>query len=92
MADLVPKEHLKDVSFTIQTIDCIACSPIFRRALLRVGGVIEVKELPMTNKIVVVFDGSRLGRQALVDEISRTSQKAGFGGKVIFHRQSATYD
>jgi cation transport ATPase len=83
---LVPKERIEEVSFTIQTIDCIACSPIFRRALLKVEGVVEVRELLMTNRIVVVFDGSRLGRQAMVNEIRRTSQKAGFGGKIIFHR------
>ncbi len=75
----------EELSFTVQTIDCILCSPIFRRPLARIDGVLEVKELPITNKIVVLFDGTRLGRARLSEEVTRVAEKAGLGGKIIFH-------
>lgn len=75
----------QEMSFTIQTIDCITCSPVFRHHLGKIIGVLEVKELPITNKIIVVFDGTQLDSQKLEQEINKISQKAGFGGKVIFH-------
>ena len=46
----------------------------------------EVKELPITNKIVVVFDEARLERSILLQEIERISQRAGYGGKIIIQR------
>lgn len=73
-----------ELSFTVQTIDCIACTPVFRRHLGKIGGVLEVKELPMTNKIIVVFDGTLLDRSSLERQISKISEKAGFGDKIIF--------
>lgn len=86
MTKSISGDRPEEVSFTVQTIDCIVCTPVFRRALNKVEGVIEVKELPITNKVVVVFDGMRLNRQGLVQEIRRISEKAGFGEKIIFHR------
>ena len=82
----VPQQRRQQISFTIQTIDCITCTPVFRRTLGKIPGVLEVKELPITNKIIVVFDDSRLNRESLASEIGRISQRAGFGDKVIFHR------
>lgn len=72
------------LSFTVQTIACIACTPVFRRHLGKIGGVLEVKELPMTNKIIVVFDGTLLDRSALEGEIRKISERAGLGDKIIF--------
>ena len=80
------KARPQELSFVVQTVDCIACSPFFRRALGKIDGVIEVKELPITNKIVIVFDGSRLERKNLVEEVTNTAAKAGLGGKIIFVR------
>jgi copper chaperone CopZ len=74
------------VSFTVQSIDCIACTPAFRRNLERLPGVLSVKELPITNKIIVEYDDSKLGIEALTSEIRSVSRWAGFGDKVIFHR------
>ena len=82
MASVV-RERRQELAFTVQTIDCIACSPFFRRSLTKVEGVLEVKELPITNKIVVVFDEARLERSILLQEIERISQRAGYGGKII---------
>lgn len=80
------EKKLRELSFTVQTIDCIICSPVFRRHLGKIGGVMEVKELPITNKIIVVFDEAQIDEQTLKQEINRISDKAGFGGKLIFHR------
>ncbi len=74
----------QELSFTVQTIDCIACSPVFRRHLQKFDGVLEVKELPITNKIIVVFDGNRLKKGELEDVIGRIANKAGLGGKILF--------
>jgi hypothetical protein len=84
LSSTVPKERPQELAFTVQTIDCITCSPIFRRPLARIDGVLEVKELPITNKIIVVFDGARLERRRLAEEVNRVARRAGLGGKIIF--------
>ena len=75
-----------ELSFTVQTIDCITCSPFFRRPLAKIDGVLELKELPITNKIVIVFDETRLERRRLTEEVTRIARKAGLGGKIVFAR------
>ena len=75
----------QELAFTVQTIDCITCTPVFRRYLNRIKGVIELKELPITNKIIVVFDGNQLNSDDLKREIILISKRAGFGDKLIFH-------
>jgi cation transport ATPase len=82
----VSKEGRQEVSFTVLAIDCILCSPLLRRSLAKIEGVLEFKELPFTNKIIVAFDPSRLEREALIQEITKISQRAGLGGKIVFHR------
>ena len=74
----------RELSFTVQTIECVACTPVFRRVLGRINGILEVKEFPITNKIVVTFDGSLLDGKKLEHEIIGISKKAGFGDRVIF--------
>ncbi|MDG6964336.1 MAG: hypothetical protein JRN71_06380 [Nitrososphaerota archaeon] len=81
----IPAGKPQEVSFTVQTVDCIACSPFFRPSLAKIGGVLGVKELPITNKIIVMFDPARLDRNTLVQEITRISERAGLGGKIIIH-------
>ena len=83
----IPTERQKEeLSFTVQTIDCIACSPLFRTHLKKIDGVLEVKELPITNKIIVAFDRSKLDREHLSSEIQEIAKKAGLAGKIIFVR------
>lgn len=74
----------QQLSFTVQTIDCIACSPVFGRQLRKVDGVLEVKELPITNKIIVVFDGKRLEKRNLEEAIRMIAEKSGYGGMILF--------
>lgn len=83
----IPTANQKgQVSFTIQTIDCITCSPLFRIHLKKIDGVLEVKELPITNKIIVVFDESKLDKQHLTSEIQQIAKKAGLESKIIFRQ------
>ncbi len=81
-----PTNAEEQLSFTIQTIDCIACTPVFRRNLFKIRGVTEVKELPITNKIIVTYDAAQLDRARLQAEVITVSRKAGFGDKIIFWR------
>ncbi len=83
----MPQAEKQQVAFTVQTIECIACTPVFRRELTKVPGVIEVRELPMTNKIIVTFNAARLPRAELQSEITSVSRRAGFGDRIIFVRQ-----
>ncbi len=76
----------QQVSFTVQTIGCIACTPVFRRNLGKLPGVAEVQELPITNKVVVKFDPTKVDRATLEAEVVRISRRAGFGDKIIFWR------
>ena len=86
MVPALSNEGHQELAFTVQSIDCIACSPFFRRPLSQIDGVLEVKELPITNKIVIVFDEARLERRRLTEEVTRAAKKAGLGGKIIFVR------
>lgn len=73
------------IAFTVQSIDCVACSPFFRRHLGKMAGVLEVSEFPITNKMAVTFDEEQVDRRVLEDEIARTAKRAGLG-TVIFER------
>ncbi len=86
MTPAIHRVEIGEVSFTVQTIDCIACSQVFRRSLTKVDGVLEVRELPITNKVMVRFDVTRIDRGRLVQEILRVSKKAGLDGRLIIHR------
>jgi cation transport ATPase len=77
----------QELSLTVQTINCIACTPAFNRSLRKINGVLEIKELPITNKIIVVFDATHLDERSLEKKIGRISEKAGFGGKLMFHNR-----
>lgn len=74
----------EEVSFSVQTIDCIACSPAFGRGLRTVRGVLEVKDLPMMNRMIVVYDPRLMDRPTVLWEIVRVAKKSGLGGKILF--------
>jgi hypothetical protein len=57
---------------------------VFRRPLAKIDGVLEVKELPVTNKIVVVFDGARVARVRVAEEVRKVARKSGLGDKIVF--------
>ncbi len=78
------KGSRQELSFIVSSIDCITCFPVFRLRLKKVPGVLEVKELPITNKIIVGYDSSVITKKQLQELVNEIADKAGFGGKVIF--------
>jgi copper chaperone CopZ len=72
------------VRFSVSGINCVACTPAFRRELARVEGVGSVKELPMLNHVVVEFDPTRTEESYVRARISEVAEKSGFKGKVVF--------
>jgi copper chaperone CopZ len=68
----------------VRTIDCVACSPAFKRELGRLGGVRSVRALVMLNKILVEFDPSVITEERIKEKIMKVGSKAGFEGKIVF--------
>jgi hypothetical protein len=79
-----PPPKRGEVSFSIQTIDCIACSPALGRGLRTIRGVLEVKDLPMLNRMIVVYDPLLMDRPTVLREIAHVAEKSGLGGKILF--------
>ncbi|MDG6988159.1 MAG: hypothetical protein JRN21_02415 [Nitrososphaerota archaeon] len=70
--------------FSVSSVSCVACTPAFRKGLSRSEGVLDVRELPMLNMVVVEFDPARTDEAKIRREVEAVSAKAGFKGKVIF--------
>lgn len=70
--------------FSVSSMNCVACTPAFRRGLSRSEGVVDVRELPMLNLVVVEFDPARTDEAKIMREVEAVAAKAGFKGKVIF--------
>jgi hypothetical protein len=68
----------------VNTIDCIVCSPFFRKELNRIDGIVSVDTLPMLNKILVAFDPDKISTEKTKREILRIAAKGRFGSKIIF--------
>lgn len=73
-----------NISFTVRSIECIACTPVFKRNLDRLKGVISVKSLSMMNKIIVEFDSQILTTDSLKEEIQNIAAKAKLAGRIVF--------
>lgn len=78
------KKKEEKISFTVSTIDCIACAPVFKRELQKLTGVKNVEPLPMMNVINVESDSSRISSEELKEKILEIASKAGYSGRVIF--------
>jgi copper chaperone CopZ len=76
--------EVKKVRFSVSGINCLACSPAFRRGLARFEGIRSVKGLPMLDKVVVEFDPSKTNESRVRAEISIVAERSGFKRKVIF--------
>ena len=77
-------QKFSKISFTVRSIECVACTPFFKRELDRTRGVKSVRALVMLNRIEVEFDESVISRNAIEEKIRATGSKAGFGGKILF--------
>ncbi|HKW04583.1 MAG TPA: hypothetical protein VJN71_04715 [Nitrososphaerales archaeon] len=73
------------IEFSVMTIDCLVCSPAFRRGLGKINGVESLKELPLVNKIVVDYDSNLIDSDLVKSEILKIASKTGLEGKIIFH-------
>jgi hypothetical protein len=72
------------VSFTVSSLDCMACRPIFQRKLVNLKGIGSVKPLPMLNKIVVEFFPADVSEEEVKKTILSIAEKTGLSGKIIF--------
>ncbi len=72
------------VAFEVATLDCIVCTPVFRRALKGADGVTAVKELTLMNKIVVEYEGGKVTEEKVKNVILAAPSKAGLRDKIIF--------
>lgn len=73
-----------EITVSVRTIDCIACSPLLYRGLRRIPGVLEVKDLPMLNRLIVVYDTGQWDRHAMHLKINEVAKTAGLDGKILF--------
>lgn len=71
--------------FTVNTIECVACTPAFERQLGTLKGVKSVRPLIMLNRIEVEFDDRVISKQEIKNRILEIGIKSGFGGKIVFH-------
>jgi hypothetical protein len=72
------------LSFTVSSLDCIVCTPIFRRELVAATGIERVKPLPLLNKIVVEFVPAEISEEEVKKTVTAIAEKAGLAGKIIF--------
>jgi copper chaperone CopZ len=80
------KNQARKIQFSVASISCIACTPAFKKGLEHLGGIKEVKQLPMLNRIVAEFDPAREGETEVKEEIFGVADRAGFKGKVIMSK------
>jgi len=64
---------------------CIACTPIFKKELQKLPGIIKVKPVVMTNTINVEIDPATTTSDEVKREVLKIAAKAGLGDKIIFH-------
>ncbi len=81
------KNQTRTIQFSVASISCIACTPIFKKGLGHVEGIKNVQQLPMFNKIVVEFDPETASETKVKEEIFKVADRAGFKGKVIISKQ-----
>lgn len=74
------------ISFSVATIECIACTPVFKRELLKLSGIKNVQPLVMMNQINVEIDPEIISIDKVKEEILEIAAKTGFEGKVVFAR------
>ena len=77
-------DQLVKISFWVATIECIACTPVFKRELLKISGIKDVQPLVMMNQINVEIDPKIISVDRVKEVILEIAAKTGFGGKVVF--------
>lgn len=84
---LSPASQPGKVRFSVASINCVACTPAFKKGLERVEGIMGVRQFPMLNERVVEYDSAKTHEAEVREEILKVADRAGFKGKVIISRQ-----
>ena len=74
------------IAFSISTIECISCTPVFRRELLKIPGVKSVTPFVMMNLIEIEIDPKIITIDEIKSRVLKIADSAGFSGKVVFSR------
>lgn len=74
------------ISFSVYSIECISCTPVFKRELLKIPGVKAVTPFAMMNLIVIEIDPQIITVAEVKRQVLKIAAKAGLSGKVIFSK------
>ena len=70
------------LSFRVNSINCVACSPFIKRELRKVVGVKSIEPIVLLNKFQVEYDSNAITKEVLRAEINKVAEK--LGNKIIF--------
>ena len=76
--------YSKEIFFRVSSIECIACTPVFKRELSKLQGVKKVTTFVMTNTIRVEIDPDVIATDAVKKEILRIATTSGLDKRVTF--------
>jgi copper chaperone CopZ len=69
------------ISFSVSSIECIACTPVFKRELQKLSGIKDVKPFVMTNMIKLEIDPRTVTVDEVKKEILNIVARAGFAAE-----------
>ena len=75
------------ISFSVLSLVCIACTPIFKRELQKLPGIKNVKPIVMLNMINVEIDSTITTKDEVKNQILKIAARAGLKEKLVFHNQ-----
>jgi cation transport ATPase len=73
---------LNRTEFRVLGVDCVSCSPYLQKELRKIHGVLEVKTMALTDRVVVVYDETELRQENLGREIEKVGRKLGL--RIVF--------
>ena len=72
------------ISFSVLSIECVACTPVFKRELQKTPGVTNVKPLVMMNMISVEIDQNITTKDEVKKKVIEIATRAGLKRKIVF--------
>lgn len=73
------------ISFSVLSLVCIACTPLFKKELQKLPGIKEVKPIVMLNMINVEIDPETTTTDEVKKEIVKIGARAGLKERIVFH-------
>ena len=73
------------IPFSVSSLVCIACTPLFKKELQKLSGIKEVKPIVMMNMINVEIDPNITTVDEVKKEILKIGARAGLEDKIVFH-------